>query len=173
MRVAVVGLGFVATRRHLPLWKKQGNVSLVGVCDTNEQAVQEATRRFKVPAGFIDVEQMIREAQPDIIDLCTPPRTHVDLAKLAMERGCHVILEKPMAVTYDECQSLVEYAAVSGRKLCVIHNMLFYPPVVRALELTRKSIGHRLPGGNIRVPKRAMKPKRCPAIVVAPLLLAF
>src|SRR5207237_602512 len=66
------------------------------------------------------------------MDGSTPPRTHAPVALQAIERGCHVLIEKPMAVTVDECDRIIEAAAQQGVSVCVAHSDLFYPPVLRA-----------------------------------------
>ena len=133
--MAVIGLGFIATRRHLPLWKRRRDVEVVAVADLNEYAANEGARRFRVASAFTDPKQLLDTVRPDIVDLCTPPQTHMELSRLAMESGSHVLLEKPMALSYRECELMLDGANTTGRKLCVIHNMLFYTPVMRALEL--------------------------------------
>ncbi|MEX0762552.1 MAG: Gfo/Idh/MocA family oxidoreductase [Dehalococcoidia bacterium] len=137
LRVGVAGLGFIATGRHLPVWARLNDVELAGVCDVSGDAVDKAVRQFNASAGYSDLAEMIEKADLDIIDLCTPPKTHASMATIAMERGCHVLMEKPMAITSAECNQLVECAANNKVKLSVIHNMLHYPPVLRALELVR------------------------------------
>lgn len=146
LKVAVVGLGFIATKRHLPIWRQIGDADTAIVCDVNQEAVDQAMHTFRVPIGATDMLEVIEEVRPDIVDLCTPPSTHLTLAQQAMEAGCHVIMEKPMAFTSQDCRDLVDCSIATGKKLCVIHNWLFYPPVLRAVELIHRGAIGRLLG---------------------------
>ena len=65
--------------------------------DISTDAVGQARSRFRVPFGSTDTRQLVEETRPDIVDVCTPPRSHLEVAVMAMERGCNVIMEKPMA----------------------------------------------------------------------------
>lgn len=132
LSVAVVGTGYISLRRHIPAWMEAGGVNIAAVTDLNESKVQEAQNKFDVPHGFTAVEEMLETVQPDIVDVCTPPQTHADIGVTAMEHGSHVIVEKPLALTSEDADRLADCADVNDRKLCTVHQMLFYPPVRKA-----------------------------------------
>lgn len=136
-RVLVVGTGHIATTRHLPAWRRFPRAEIVGVCDLDRGAAERAARSFGVAHASDDLSSAIEACAPDIVDLCTPPGTHPQLGGTALEAGCHVVVEKPLALTAREGNALARLARERDRKLCTIHNMLFYPPVLRALELVR------------------------------------
>jgi predicted dehydrogenase len=96
-RVAVIGLGDVSVV-HLAAIRNLG-ASLVGVCDTNPQK-----------GGYRDHRAMLDELRPDVVHICTPHDQHVPVAIDALERGAHVLMEKPVAHTVDEAQRLVTAA---------------------------------------------------------------
>ena len=126
LRVALVGCGQIADA-HLQEIRKIESAQLVGVCDSHLDLARQAAARFGVPASFDDVGEMIRSAQPIVVHLTTPPRTHLPLARTLLSAGIHVYIEKPFTVTLAEADELLQAAAVSQRLTCVGHDQLFDP----------------------------------------------
>jgi predicted dehydrogenase len=136
IRVAVVGAGFISSNRHLPAWRKAGaQVQVVGVSDVNREAAGKVARQFGVPRVYSDAAEMIACERPEVVDICTPPRTHARIACAAIERGAHVLIEKPMATTVPDCDAIIEAARRRGVQVCVGHSGLFYSPFLRARRL--------------------------------------
>jgi len=142
LKVAIVGTGAIASERHIPILSKTPQAHIVAVCDLNEEAAGKVASRFRIPHIYTDVGEMLSKEPLDVVDLCTPPHTHADLSLQAIEHGCHVIMEKPMALRSEDCKRMIEAARDRGVKICVIHQMLFYPPILKALQLIKDgSIG--------------------------------
>jgi predicted dehydrogenase len=141
--VAVVGAGLIAGKRHLPALREQERrVELAAVCDVDLGAAQELARRFGVPRAYGDLSEMLAREKPELVDICTPPQTHARLAVEAMRHGCHVLIEKPMALSLADCDAIVTASREAGVKVCVAHSDLFYEPFLRARELVaRGAIG--------------------------------
>jgi len=137
LKVAIVGTGAIASERHIPILSKTPQVHIVAVCDLNEKTARKVADRFRIPHVYTDVGEMLSKEPLDVVDLCTPPHTHADLSLQAIEHGCHVIMEKPMALRSEDCKRIIEAARDRGVKICVIHQMLFYPPVQKALRLIK------------------------------------
>jgi predicted dehydrogenase len=95
-------------------------------------------KKFNIPKFYSNVSEMLREESLDIVDICTPPNTHAPLAIEAMENGCHVLLEKPMALKLADCDEMISVSQKQDSKLCIIHNELFRPPLIKARELVEK-----------------------------------
>lgn len=175
LRAAIIGSGLIAGKKHIPAFLKQkSGVELVALCDINLQAAQAVASRFGIPRTYGDLSEMLSKERPEIVDICTPPQTHAKLAVEAMRNGCHVFIEKPMALTVTDCDEIVDASKQYGAKVCVAHSDLFYYPFMRAREMVgRGDIGefrgmriflstptdymtskpdhwaHRLPGGVI------------------------
>ena len=138
-KVAVVGTGFISTERHLPAWLRLRPAARVAaLCDLDRDGAERAARRFDVPSAYDDVEEMLEREKPDFVDVCTPPRTHADIAVMALNAGAHVLIEKPMAMSVEECDRIIEAEAESGRRVCVAHSELFYPPLAEARKRVRR-----------------------------------
>ncbi len=139
LKVGIVGCGTIANIRHIPAFIKLNNeVTVQAVCDKNESLARVTSQKYQVPRAYSDLSQMLSKEKLDIIDICTPPQIHTPLTIDALENGCHVILEKPMALKTTDCDEMVNAARKNNLKLCVIHNQLFYPPVVEARRLVAK-----------------------------------
>lgn len=170
-----MGAGLIAGKKHIPAFLKQKDkIELVALCDVNVEAAQNVGSSFGIRHAYSGLSEMLFKEKVDVVDICTPPHTHAKLAVEAMRRGCHVLIEKPMALTASDCDEIVNASRETGVKVCVAHSDLFYWPFMRARELVaRGDIGdfrgmriflstptdymtshkehwaHRLPGGVI------------------------
>jgi predicted dehydrogenase len=138
-RVALIGAGRIAAV-HLRYARGVRDARVVAVCDVDRARADELAKNHQVPAAFTDVDEMMRATEPNIVHVVTPPATHAALAIAAMERGANVLVEKPMAMTVDECDRMIEVARRNGRRICVDHNRLFDPVVRRARALVASGV---------------------------------
>ena len=150
LKVAVVGAGFVAQRRHIPAFLRlKKYVSLSAVCDLNHELAKEVAKKFGIPNAYSSLSEMLSKEHPNIVDVCTPPGIHATVAVEAMEAGCHVLLEKPMASNLADCDKMIEAAKKNSVKLSVVHNQRFYPPFLKAEELVKNGAIGELTGMRI------------------------
>lgn len=119
LRVAGVGAGYFS-QFHLQGWRAIPEVELVGWCD------KEPSRVSGVQA-FNAVEEMLAKTKPDIVDIVTPPDTHLELVSATAARGVPVICQKPLAPTYAEAVEVVESAERAGVPLIVHENFRWQP----------------------------------------------
>ena len=139
IKAAIVGAGLIAGKKHIPAFlKHKSKVELAALCDLNQDAAQKLASSFGIPRTYSDLSEMIAEEKPDLVDICTPPQTHVRLAVEAMKQGCHVLIEKPMALTVEDCDAIVNASQEYGVKVCVGHSDLFYYPFMEARSLVEK-----------------------------------
>ncbi len=104
VRSVIIGSGLIAGKKHIPAFRKlRSKTELVAICDLNLAAAKEVADRFGIPRTYSDVGEMLNTEKPDLVDICTPPQTHTRLALEAMRHGCHVLVEKPMALTVADC----------------------------------------------------------------------
>lgn len=135
-RVALVGAGYVSSY-HLRALRTLPNVDVVGIADPDQTHARQMAAAFGVPRIFQSLEELA-ETSPDVIHILTPPASHCDLTLQALDMGCHVLVEKPMAITAEECARMMAKAAAQQRILSVNHSARFDPPVLRAFELIRQ-----------------------------------
>jgi len=133
MRVGVAGLGRAFTIM-LPTFLGDPRVQLVAAADPLAAARDQFTRDFGAPA-YADVERLCEDAATDIIYIATPHEFHAVHTELAFVHGKHVLLEKPMAITLDECTAMIDASRRSGRHLLVGHSHSFNRPIARIREM--------------------------------------
>ena len=124
LKVGIVGTGWAAANRHIPAFKKDSRVEIVGVENPNIHEARRVARKFHIPNFYGSLHEML-DYGVDIVSVCTPPYTHAELSIEAMEEGCHVLVEKPMAMNKSEAEAMIEVAKRMNVKLCVVHNFLF------------------------------------------------
>ena len=135
LRVAVVGAGYVATH-HLAALSRLDFVDLVGLCDSNLDAAQTLAKRFGIARVAATLGELA-DATPNVVYVLTPPASHATLAIRAMDMGCHVLVEKPMADSAADCEAMLAKAKATGLTLGVNHSDLFDPVLMQALATVR------------------------------------
>jgi predicted dehydrogenase len=141
IRVGLVGSGFIAKQKHLPAWKKAGKgAQVVALCDPQVALAQDLAREHGIPKVYTDLQQMLEAERLDAVDICSPPRTHADLAIRSLQARAHVLIEKPMAINTQECDRIVAASKDNGKKICVAHSDLFYQSFLKARELVSEGI---------------------------------
>ena len=150
IRAAIIGSGLIAGKKHIPAFLKlRSKTELVAVCDLNLTAAKEVATRFGIPRAYGNIEEMLSIEKPDLVDICTPPKTHARLAVEAMRYGCHVMVEKPMALTVADCDQIVQASKDYGLKVCVAHSDLFYEPFIKARRMVANGAIGRVRGMRI------------------------
>jgi UDP-N-acetylglucosamine 3-dehydrogenase len=157
LRVAVIGCGAIAQRRHIPEYAENEHVELVAFSDPNSERAEEMAKRYGGKA-FKDHDELLKEIKPDAVSVCTPNVTHAPISIAAAKAGAHVLVEKPMATSDEEAEQMIQAAKEAGVILMVGHNQRFMPPHVKAKEILqsgklgkvisfRTSFGHPGPEG--------------------------
>lgn len=129
--VGVVGLGYWGPNLCRN-FAEHPRFNLVAVADMDEGRLLSVSHRLlsAVPVNTLGA-MLGMPVLPDLVAIATPLSTHYELARQALEAGCHVLVEKPLAATYDEAVQLVELAERRERMLAVDHTFLFSGPVLR------------------------------------------
>jgi predicted dehydrogenase len=123
-RVAVVGCGFFG-RFQINAWKGLPGAELVAVCDQDISRARHASEIVGGCAPFSELSEVLRHASPDVVDIVTMPRSHMQLARLCMEHGVCAIIQKPMTMYLKESVALVELARKAGVTMMVHENHRF------------------------------------------------
>ena len=133
MRFGAAGLGRAFTLM-LPTLAADARVQLVAAADPRAEARKQFTGDFGGKA-YATVEEMCADPAVDVVYVATPHQFHAEHARLAFKAGKHALVEKPMALTLDECRSMVDAARVAKRHLIVGHSHSFDAPIRRTREL--------------------------------------
>ena len=132
LRVAIVGLGGIGGV-HVLNWGTVENAKLISACDVRPECF-EKVEKLQIPV-YTDMQKMIEEQKPDIVDICTPSYLHIENARLALGMGCNVILEKPISLSSKDIDSLYELAEQKHVKLMVAHVVRFWNEYVKLREI--------------------------------------
>jgi predicted dehydrogenase len=128
--VALVGCGRIA-RVHRSYLAELPEVELVGLCDVDETARQAFAAEVNLPA-YGTLSELVSQAKPQVVHVLTPPATHAPLALELLNAGVNVLVEKPLALTTREADSVLDAARRAGRWVSVDHNRWFDPVVQEA-----------------------------------------
>ncbi|OPG95094.1 dehydrogenase [Chryseobacterium mucoviscidosis] len=157
IKVAVFGCGAIAERRHIPEYAANENVELVAFADPIVERAEKMAETYGGKA-YSSYEELLASEEVDAVSVCTPNYLHASMAIAAANAGKHVLVEKPMAVTTEEGEQMIEAAKKNGVYLMVGHNQRLMPPHVKAKEILdsgklgkvlnfRTSFGHPGPEG--------------------------
>jgi predicted dehydrogenase len=139
IKVGIIGSGFIAKQKHLPAWKKaRRNAEVVALSDPNLEQAQTLAHAYGIAKVYKDFQQMLETERLDVVDICSPPRTHAEIAIRSLKSGAHALIEKPMAISTEECDQILAVAKENGRKICVAHSDLFYPSFLKAREIVKQ-----------------------------------
>ncbi len=129
-RIAIVGVGGISTMHAKAIGDLPNAEVVAGSCRTKEKGEKFASE-FNCK-WFADYTEMLDEAKPDIISICTPSGAHLEPTQAAAKRGIHVICEKPLEITTKRVDELAKACAEGGVRLGGIFPQR-YNPVVRAI----------------------------------------
>ena len=148
LKIGIVGCGLVA-RTHISAIRRIRNAELVAICDVNQGLAEEMAGRFNLGSYYAGLPELLSAAEVDVVHVTTPPRTHLSVCTQAMEAGCHVLVEKPLALTVDDADKMIGTARSEKVRLCAVHNMRFAPMVLKARAMVGKGLIGDIVGMNI------------------------
>lgn len=132
IRVALIGCGAIAPAHVEAMQIFPGQCRIVALCDIVPEKAEALKARFGLEqAVVVDHAEKLLDLDFDLAAVCTPPSTHAELAIRMLRAGRHVIVEKPMAASLEECDRMLEAAAESGKVLSVIAQNRFRTPLMK------------------------------------------
>ncbi len=124
IRVGLLAYGAIGHEHNLAVQGTSG-LELAAVCDTNPERIAAAKELAPAVEAFSDATTMLDSGLIDLVVISTPPNSHYSWAKEALTRGLNVVLEKPMALTAEQCDELMALAAQKNLLLVVYQNRRF------------------------------------------------
>ena len=109
--------------------------SLIAVADADAPSATALATELRVPAVYTDFEKLLEHERPEVVHICTSPASHFTLARMALEAGANVYVEKPFTETSAQAKELIELAQALDRRVCAGHQLLFDPPTIMAQPL--------------------------------------
>ncbi len=134
MKVGIVGCG-LNSDYHIRFAKEYPGIEIVGVVDKDPDRAAACAAKQGIRKHFATIRELVADDKPDVLHIVAPPAVHFGLAREAMELGCNVLLEKPMALNLAEARALFEIAEKNRVRLCPVHNHNFDPCMLKARTL--------------------------------------
>lgn len=141
VRYAVVAAGWISQTALLPGVEHTGNSEVTAIVTGHEykaEALAEKYPTIRHSYSYEEYDQFLKDDVADAVYLATPNWDHVELAIKTLEAGLHLLLEKPMAVSVEQCQQIIKASQKSGAKLMVAYRMHFEPGALKALKVVRE-----------------------------------
>ncbi len=134
IKVGIIGCGKIAQVRHIPEYSANPHAQVYGFYDINQERARELAERFGGKA-YASYEDLLADPQIEAVSVCAANHAHAEISIAALKAGKHVLCEKPMAITLEQCEAMVEAAERSGKYLMIGQNQRLAKAHKKAKEL--------------------------------------
>lgn len=131
LKVAIIGAGGICSAHIEGYLTFPERCQIVAVCDIYPEKADNIIKRFNLEAEAAKDYKQLLNADIDVVSVCTPPYTHAEITIDFLQAGKHVIVEKPMASSLEECDQMIKAAEESGKTLSVIAQNRFRTPMMK------------------------------------------
>ncbi len=138
IRLGFIGVGGIATGRHIPTFRTFDEVEITAVQDINQERAAKVAGELGIPEVFSNIEDMYPYV--DAVVICTPNKFHAPISIDAMNHGKHVLCEKPMAMTVDECERMIKAEERNGVKLHIAYHYRFMKEAIASKKIIERGI---------------------------------
>lgn len=147
LKVGLVGVGGISGA-HIPAWEEMADAELVALCDIRPERME----KFEDKHCYTDFDEMLKNEELDILDICLPTYLHADFAVKAMEKGINVITEKPISLKEEDIDRVYKTAEKNNVKFMVAQVLRFWPEYELLKEIYEtKKYGKLLSGTMTRL----------------------
>ena len=130
LKLGLCGVGGISGA-HIPAWEAMEDAELVALCDVRPGQME----KYPGKRHYTDVDEMFAKEQLDILDICLPTYLHAEVALKAMERGIHVLCEKPISLHREDVARLYAAARQNGVRFMVAQVLRFWPEYAALKEI--------------------------------------
>ncbi len=127
VNVGIIGLGGISQVVHLPILNKLRNVKIAGVSEINKSRLKSVAAKYNIEKQYLDYKDMLNDESLDAVIIATPTNTHKDIALDALEANKNLLIEKPIALNYQEAKEIFDAAEKKKLKVMVGMNLRFRP----------------------------------------------
>lgn len=156
-RFALIGCGRISHKHIEGFVNDKNRIDLVAVCDVDQSRAEEKAKEYLrlLPDAevsvFTDYRRMLEEIKPDVVSIATESGYHADITVECLRFGCHVIVEKPMALSTTDADRMIRTAEESGKNLAVCYQNRFNPPIIRVEKAIKNGRFGTLMNGMIQI----------------------
>ena len=108
LKIVGIGSGYFAGFQYRA-WNRIPEVEVTAMCNRNPEKAKDIMDECGIKTHYTDWIKMLDEEKPDVVDIITPPETHLEMCQAAADRRIHIICQKPLAPGFEESQKIVEY----------------------------------------------------------------
>ena len=137
VKVGIIGCGKIAQVRHIPEYNENPDVEIAGFFDWNRERAESLAKQYQGTV-YPSAEAMLADPELDAVSVCVANVAHAEVTIKALEAGKHVLCEKPMAITLEECEAMAEAARRNGKYLMIGQNQRFAAAHVWARKLIQE-----------------------------------
>lgn len=137
-RIGIVGVGWWATFNHIPTIDRSAHADVVAICDLDGERLHAVGDRFAIAARYTDLAEMLAKERLDGVVVSTPHVAHTAPAIAALEAGCHVLVEKPMATAAADGRAIAAAAEAAGKSVLVPCGLNFTRYTQRAAQIVQE-----------------------------------
>ncbi|MEH7302303.1 Gfo/Idh/MocA family protein [Neobacillus drentensis] len=124
LRIGIIGVGGIAQGRHIPAFLQLRDVcEITALCDVNVDRAKETAEKHQIPHVFENYQDLFSEV--DAVCICTPNKFHAEISIAAFEAGVHVLCEKPMALSAEECEAMIAASKKADKVLAIAYHYRF------------------------------------------------
>lgn len=134
LNIGILGCGKIAQVRHIPEYIANKDAGIVGFFDADAPRTREIAAKFGGKA-YSSAQELLADPAIDAVSVCVANFAHAELTIQALKAGKHVLCEKPMAITLEECENMMAEAARSGKRLLIGQNQRLAKAHAKAREL--------------------------------------
>lgn len=136
-KVALLGTGFIANIHAESYARFVNDAEVVAVYGRSAERAEAFAKEHGIPAFYDDMDTLLREAAPDVVDICLPNFLHHDACMKAAQANKHIICEKPLALTLEEADEMIDACKARGLKLMYAEELCFAPKYERVHALVK------------------------------------
>ena len=136
LNIGIIGCGKIAQVRHLPEYEQNPGARIAGLYDLNQERAQTLAAQYGAKV-YPSYEALLADPAIDAVSVCSANVSHAEITVAALEAGKHVLCEKPMATTLEDCERMVAAARKSGKYLMIDQNQRLAGAHRKARELIR------------------------------------
>jgi predicted dehydrogenase len=144
LKIGLLGCGGIAQIAHMPALRKAENVEFTAICDVAEDLLNAMADRYAVADRYTDHHEFLKKADMDAVLLPVADGFHAPLSIDCMRAGKHVLVEKPMAETVEQCEQMLQVSEETGRKLQIACMKRYDPGLQFAQKFVAEEMGERL-----------------------------
>ena len=161
LNIGVIGIGVIATTKHIPALLKRSDVRITVLCDIEREKAEKAKTELGLPDAKIctDWHEVTKDPTLDVIHVCTPNPLHCPMTIEALEYGKHVHCEKPLACNYADARRMVDTAKEKGLKLTSGTQWRYNPAPMKMKEMVKGGYF----GDIFYIKSQQLRPRRLPA----------